>query len=367
VISDTLDHVNLVILPFVSILTRLFGPDFFTLNKNEKRLTITETGAQLRWFTAENPQSPQGSTFTRVYIDESQNVADELFFNLRPALGARMAKVFAFGTPDPLQDSTWFEGMFLKGQDENESEYYSYSIPCWLNRWLPAQDIADAASGGITEAEFRMKYLGQWVHREGTMFANAKDCFTGQYEDWKAGGDYIIGLDLARAEDFTVAYVFETKQRKLVAQYRINHLPYGDVSDRVAQIYSDYHARFIRFDNTGVGDAVYEMLQARGLALRPFVFGLKSKERLVSVLAREIERKRIILPKEDKGLLRELTAFKRNVTKAGNVTYSAPVNFNDDRVMALGLCTLDLSKGGTVSVSKYAFGSSPSPFVKGAR
>lgn len=359
VISDTYEHAELSVLPFVSEMQRLFGESFFTVNLNKHVLRIPRTGAELHWFSADNPRAAQGHTFSRVYIDESQNVVDEFWTNLRPALGARMAKVFAFGTPDPVVESSWFEGLFLKGlQDDPETldpNYYAYSVPCTLNKWLPYEDVREALHT-MTEREFRMKYLGQWVKHEGAVFPHPELCFTGKFIDKpEKGHHYSIGLDLAKQEDYTVAYVIDTKQRAVVNRYRINHLPYTDVSDRVVDLYGKFGARRIRMDTTGVGEPVADMLRKRGLRVVDYVFTGKSKEKLVSHLAREIEHKRLVLPKEDTQLLRELKAFTRKVTKAGNVQYMAPVNYHDDTVMALGLAALEVG-GGVARSSQYAFG-----------
>jgi hypothetical protein len=118
-------------------------------------------------------------------------------------------------------------------------------------------------------------------------------------------------------------------------------------------IYHEWHARGVHMDSTGVGEPVADMLRKRGLTVWGFTFTNKSKEQLVSNLARELEHGRVKIPKAAKQLYRELKAFTRTVTKAGNVVYSHPVNFNDDTVMALGLALLKTRNRGKVRVSSY--------------
>lgn len=358
VISDTLDHAELVVLPFISVLTDLIGESSFSLNKNSKRLVLNpEYGShQLRWFSAENPRSAQGSGFTTAFIDEAQNVSDEFWINFRPAIGDRMGRVFATGTPDPVADSTWFEGLFLSGQDDQDLEHYSYSIPCTLNRWLPEADIKSAMFD-LTEDEFRMKYMGEWVKREGVVFKQPERCFTGEYEAPRGdAGPYSIGLDLAKHVDFTVAYVIDTKRKAIVQRERFNNLNYLAVAERVGDLYRKYRARRIRMDSTGVGVPVADMLRGAGMRIVDFTFTNKSKGELVSTLAREIEHQRISFPREDQQLLRELKAFTRSVSKAGNVQYAAPVNSNDDCVIAAALAVLEARTTGNMQVSSYAWG-----------
>lgn len=355
VFSDTYEHAELVVEPFISLLIDLIGEEGFDLNRNKHTLKIKATGAELHWFSSENPLAGQGHVFSRGYFEESQNVSDEFWINVRPAFGARMAKVFAFGTPDPVAQSTWFEGMHLRGEDEESPDYYSYSVPCFVNKWLPYEDIQDALST-YSEREFRMKYLGQFVRHEGAVFGDPEKCFTGSLiEEPEKGHTYAMGLDLAKHEDFTVAYVIDLKTKAIVQRFRVNRLDYVSVMDKVQALYRKFGCRRVRMDTTGLGDPVADMLRKRGLIVGDYTFSGKTKERLVSHLAREIEHRRLILPKEDAQLLRELKAFTRTVTKAGNVQYSAPVNMHDDTVMALGLVALEASRGGSATVSRYAF------------
>jgi len=352
VFSDTYEHAELVVEPFISTLTDLFGADSYALNRNKHTLVFKDTKAELHWFSSENPLAGQGHVFSRGYFEESQNVSDEFFVNVRPAFGARMAKVFAFGTPDPVESSTWFEGGHLKGEDEEADDYYSYSVPCTVNKWLPIGDIRDALST-LSEREFRMKYLGQFVRHEGAVFTKPEDCFTGHLIDEpERGSTYSMGLDLAKHEDFTVAYVIDTKAKKIVQRMRFNRLDYVSVMDKVEAMYHQFRCRRVRMDTTGLGDPVADMLRKRGLHVVDFTFTGKSKEKLVSHLVREVEHKRLILPKEDTQLLREMKAFRRTVTKSGNVQYAAPVNMHDDTVMALGLAALEVG-GGAARSSSY--------------
>lgn len=371
VFSDTYEHAELVVMPFIEDLTRLLGESAFDVNMNKHQLTIKKTKAELHWFSAENPRAGQGHTFSRGYFEESQNISDDFWVNVRPAFGARMARIFAFGTPDPVIESTWFEGLYLRGQDEDDLDAYSYSIPCFVNKWLPTEDIRDAMTT-LSEREFRMKYLGQFVRHEGAVFQKPEECFTGslvakvtfpngkptiaQYRELDPKARYSMGLDLAKNQDFTVAYVIDTRTKAVVGSMRINRLDYVKVGDAVELLARHFRVRRIRMDTTGVGEAVADMLRKRGLGIVDFTFTNKSKERLVSTAVREIEHKRLALPKEDTQLLRELKAFARTVSKSGNVIFSAPANFHDDTVMALGLAVLEAGSSVQARVSNYVYG-----------
>lgn len=351
IISFDFDHAKAPVDRFVEVLEALGIK--YSLNKNDHELRLTDTGALIKWFSAENPRSVQGKTFTTVFIDESQNIPDEVWYNMRPALDVRMAQVFAFGTPDPIPTCSWFKGLFLRGEDRQSSNYHSFTISCFENRWIDIDSILDAQSN-MGEAEFKKKYLGLWVDDEGSVFHNIDANFTGSFlKSPEVGRRYGIGLDLAKHDDFTVAYVIDLVSKRIVYRMRFNGLNYPLVRMRVVALYKRWHAAWVNVDATSGYEAVADMLKEAGLVVSAFKFSEKSKALLVATLSRELEHGRLILPKEDVEMFRELKAYTRTVSAKGNVQFSAPVNYHDDCVMALGLAVLKAKTSGVVTQGEY--------------
>lgn len=362
VVSFDLAHVAKSVARYLFHVHSSLGEKAYRVNKNEKSLTLLATGAQLRWFTSNNPDSVQGETFTFLFYDEAQNVSDETWENALPALDVRMAGVLAVGTPDPRPTCTWFKGLFLKGEEPDEPDYYSYTLPCWENRWETIETIAQARDN-MSEAQFRKKYLGQWVDDDTAVFKNIDANFTGR---WYTGpqdpqaiadgvtGPFVIGLDVARAADYTVAYVVESKSNRVVARFRMNHINFTVSADAVEKLYKTWGARGIHMDVTAMGHGLREMLRDRGgMTIWGAEFTNEFKGKLVAVVAKSLEKQQTILAKEDRNLRRELKAFTRVVTPAGNVRYTAPSNYNDDTVIALGLALLKANRLGKVKQSSY--------------
>ena len=199
-----------------------------------------------------------------------------------------------------------------------------------------------------------MKYLGQWVNREGAVFKNIDACFTGSYAAYDANKTYSMGLDLAKSMDFTVAYVIDTTSKAIVARERINGIDWTKIADRVTDLYKKYRVRRVRLDSTGPGAVVADMLRhQQGLRVVDYTFTNKSVGQLVATLAREIEHNRIIFPREDTQLMRELKAFGRRVSKAGNVQYSAPEGSHDDCVYAAALACMEAKNSGSANITSY--------------
>ena len=363
-VSFDLFHVAIPLARYIFKLKQALGEAAFKLNKNEKSLTLLATGATLQWFSAENPLSVQGPTFTWLLFDEAQNIPDEVWENVRPALDVRMASVLVVGTPDPIPQCTWFRGLFLRGEDGDSPEHYSYTLPCWENRWATVETIASARDD-MSEGEFRKKYLGQWVDDENAVFKNIDANFTGHFYDDPDSvvaaedglrGPYVIGLDVARTADYTVAYVVETKTQRVVSRFRMNHISFERAADAVEQLYRLWHVQGVHMDATAMGWGLYEMLVKRGLTVWAAQFSEEFKGKLVATIVRELERGDTILPAEDRNLRRELKAYTRAVTKAGNIRFTAPNNYNDDCVMALGLALMKTHKIGKLTGKSYING-----------
>lgn len=354
VLSFDYPHAEMSINKFLSRVHKAYGQDWYSLNKNEHTITIPSTGAILRWMSADNPLSVQGWTLSSGFVDEAQNVTDEVWHNFRPCLSVRQAPLFVFGTPDPVPGNSWYYGTYLRGLDEDEPNYHSFTLSCYDNKWATQEDILDAKAS-MTEREFRMKYLGEWVDAEGSVFRNVDDCFTGTWLTGpEQGHHYALSLDIAKSDDYTVAYVIDVCHSRIVAQDRYNGLDYVALRDRTEDIYHKWRCDYVHMDTTGVGEPVADMLRKKDLSVVGFLFTAKSKSQLIATLAREIEHKRVIFPAGADELRRELKAFRREVTKSGNIVYTAPVNYHDDCVISAALAVYRTRHGGYVRVSKYA-------------
>ena len=89
-------------------------------------------------------------------------------------------------------------------------------------------------------------------------------------------------------------------------------------------------------DTTGVGGPVVEQLKRKGIQVEGYNFNNTTKQQLIEALAVAIENEEISYPKIDT-LIHELQLYEYEITRAGNVRYSAPQGYHDDTVIALGL------------------------------
>lgn len=324
-------------------------------NMNEHWLKL-ENGATLRWFSADDEYTVAGYTYSAFFIDEAQKVPDPVWHKLRPALDVRQAYLRAFGTPDVIPEQSWFEGLFLRGQDPEETNYHSFTLPVQQNRWISQESIREAWET-LTEREFRMLYLGEWVDSEGRVF-HAKDLhFAAPALDEPArSGMYVMGLDVGTSHDYTVAYVGDAGTSKFVAGFRVNGLDYPSIEARVIALYKKFRCTGVLMEANGPGKPVADALRAAGLTVTDIALTAKSKGEVIQNLARLIEHNRVSFLAKDDQLKRELKAYSRKVSAAGNILYTAPTNFFDDTVMAAAYTAYKMRNPSAIRVSTYATG-----------
>ena len=362
VMSYDFEHAELLIDRWLDWVTEAYGESYVEVNRNKHTARLPHNGAKVTWHSSDNPRSLGGPTFSTLFVDEAQRVSDEAWNVVRPALNVRQARVFAFGTPDLAPDQTWFRGLWLRGQGGAEPSYHAHTVTCFENPWITLEEIRDARST-MTDDEFRMLMLGQWLDVDGRVFTRFEHCFVpDSFETYDPqlvaqgkAGPFIMGLDIAKERDFTVAYIFDLRRRQTVYRYRVSGLDYTQVEEQIATLANHWHVQYIHMDSTGVGNVVADALRRRNIPVIDFLFTLRSKAHLVSNLNRMLQHGMLRLDPNDTQLARELEVFQRKATPSGNVIFGHPVNFFDDCVMALGLCALKAREdGGDAQPDSYA-------------
>ena len=312
-------------------------------------------GATLEYFSESNgPATAEGRTFSAFFIDESQRVSEEMWTKTFPAFDVRDARVLACGTADVQGDQTWFYSQFALGQDPEETNHISRRVTAWENPWTSAEKIIRARRS-MTADNFRMLYLAEFVNLRGQVFPDAARCFTvPKFIDPQPGRRYVMGVDVAKVYDYTVAYVMDRDSRQIVQRLRFNGMDYTRLEEQVSDLYRRYKCSACAIDTNGVGENSADHLRKLGLNIVPYKVSHRSKPDLIHNLQREIEFKRVALPEEDTQLLYELTAYRPVLSRDGAyVKYEAPVGYHDDCVIALALVLWTLT-GGIGQASDYA-------------
>ena len=307
-------------------------------HNKDRRLITLGTGARIQAKSADNEVSLQGDRVTAAIVDEAHDVSDSARNEFMPALTDAKGRLVAIGVP---QSNNWFRSYWERGQStlQEDSDYYSFSVPSTANPNID-ESVMEEARLEYPEIEYRQRFLAEWAEAEGKVFKNVDDCFNVELQPWQKGNHYLMGLDVAKHHDYTVAYVINIKDMSIVASDRFNGLSYTALAPRIATMYQEYKCQTIHLDATGVGEAVKDILVDEGCHITSFKFTNQSKAQLVSTLVAEVEHGRVHFPIDDEQLRRELKLFEGKVMAGGTIQYSAPPGYFDDCVMAAGLAVL---------------------------
>src|SRR3569623_1517907 len=132
-----------------------------------------------------------------------------------------------------------------------------------------------------------------------------------------------VGVDLAKANDFTVITPFDLMTFSVGKQERFNQIDYNLQKAKIEANYFKYGKAFVRIDSTGVGEPIYDDLVAKQINVEPYHFTEPSRKDLLQNLALLIEQQKIRIP-DDEMLLNELRSFQYTVSDRGKLRMEVP-------------------------------------------
>jgi len=337
VIADTYEHTNLiwdgVVAAFMGIprLKKLLQ----SYDKERGLITLT-TGATIQRLSADRPQGLTGFTITLAVLDEAAFISDESMQMLLPCLAVRQGVAVAFGTAEGVG---WHRDWWFMGQDPEYPNHKSRSFPSTSNPYFPPEELR-VQQALLPIKRFRQLYLAEWQSEEGAVFHNVEGCIV-PYPQFPVPPDparfYMVGSDVAKTGDYTVATVMDVATHRVVAWDRFHERDWYVQAARIAEWSRKYGNAPIINDSTGMGDVVSAILRReQGRTVHDFVFSNQTKDALVSRLVVGIEREDVKFP-DIPQLKRELMFFESRRTPSGRMTYSAPGNQHDDCVISLAL------------------------------
>lgn len=328
-------------------------------NENDHTIRLPWNGnAMVVGLSAEqNPYAAAGPTWSAFFVDEAQGVPDDVYHKLRPGLDIRKARLFSFGTPDIIDNQTWFEGLFRRGQMSDQPNYHSFTLPVTRNPWMDEATIEEARWDNITEETFRMLYLGQWVQMANKVFrwedidkARRAEQLLGP----KPGRAYVAGFDAGAGHDYSVFYIMDAESRDVVFRWRYSRLDYNLIETMITEASKAFGVQGVMMENNGPGRPIRDHLRAKGVAVWDIDLGSKNKGEIIEALVADMQHGRIGLPEGDSQLVAEMKAYLRKPTPSGRMGYSAPETFFDDTVIALAYAAEACRTQGVVVIDSYA-------------
>lgn len=285
----------------------------------------------------------EGEAVDRFVIDESGKQSRQLWFSLFTTITQTRGYGIMTGTP---RGFTWYYDEFRKAKLGDP--FYCWEQLKTENNPFVLKESIEQARRLLPPSLFQQYYEACFVS-DSTVFGdlsgiwdesitpNNKLCKFWVHPDASARAlDSVTGWDIAKHRDYSVFYTVNTAG-DMIGYARMRHVNYQTQVQRLKHYMENYFSgdRMLRYDKTGVGEAVGEMLSEADIdaSITGVHFSNRSKQELVSRTKMAIDKRWLKAPRIEQ-LDHEFSSYELKVTKSGLYSYSAPDNDHDDCVSA---------------------------------
>lgn len=283
----------------------------------------------------------RGAGLNFAVVDEASRVSRKSWEQgIRPALADKQGRCIFISTP---KGRNWFYEIFMLGLGGG-SQFKSWKYPTYTNPYFPKEEW-EVIQKTTPDMILKQEYLAEFLEDEAQVFKNIDRCLRGSLEEPKTNERYTMGVDLGKAEDFTVITVIKNSSLQVVDVLRFNQIDWSLQKKQIHSLAKKYNNALCYIDSTGLGDPIEEDLRKSGVTTRNFKFTNESKQELVEGLIVAIEQGLIGIPYCEKSefLINELKCFSYEILPSGRLRYTAPEGLHDDGVISLGLAVRGVS------------------------
>jgi phage terminase large subunit-like protein len=296
-------------------------------NFNKSDLIISGFGSTITFFSGERPDNIRGNTFDYLIIDEYAFTRPELWDEVLSAtVLVKGKKVLFISTP---KGKNHFHKICMQPNYDERYRYFHFTS--YDNPMIHPADLEERKRS-MPDHIFRQEYLAEFIDNASGLFKNVRTS-VGQ---WESKGRAYAGLDIGRADDYTVLTILNEDGQMIYVQ-RWRHDEWSKIIDKVADVIKAYNAVTV-VEVNNQGDVFFEMLQTKCRNnVNPFVTTSKSKPMIIEDLALAFEQGEIKVISEQ-WLIDELENFTYiyNINTR-KVQYAAPSGMHDDGVMSTAL------------------------------
>lgn len=316
-----------------------------SINKTRLEIELPNQG-KIIYRSFDDPTHIRGHSADLILVDEAPLVKPEVWHEaLLPMLVDSGGSGWLSGTPSG-RGWFWVEHQ-LQGDDR-----MSWQIPTagmkiidnqliespnkYSNPHIPFSEMVKYYNR-VPQQTFRQEFLAEFIEDGGLVFRVIP---TGAKVEEKRQGSwkYIVGVDLAKYNDWTVFSVINATHNTQCHIERMNKVDYTFQLERLCLLNEKFKPEVIVVEANAAGTPFIELMEQRGLPVVPFTTTNKSKKEVIEMLALAFERGELTIL-DDKIQTNELSAFEVEKLPSGKLRYAAPkgVNFHDDTVIALAL------------------------------
>ena len=319
---------------FVPHLNKL-PKNMWTWKKQAKMITINKSYIDFR--SADTPESLEGFGYEKAFLNEAGIILkNEYLWNnaIRPMFwDYPNVQVVIGGTP---KGKGVFYELYNRGLDPDNKNFRSFQFTSFENPYISLEDLKSDIET-MPDRVVQQEIYAQFLEDTGIVFRGFAEIMDAEPKQPYRDHRYVMGVDLAKLQDFTVLAVYDTITNRQVYQARFNKIDWGMQKARIAETSNHYNKASVIIDATGLGDPIVDDLARAGIPVDPIKFSNDSKRQLIEKLTNWIELGRIHMLNIPETVA-ELSNFTYDISEAtGRVRYEAPTGFHDDIVIAHAL------------------------------
>ncbi len=305
--------------------------------KNDSELAVYyKNGVIQRFIGSEDYDKHRGTNPFDVVFDEFSEQPEEIWTAIfQPVLMENGGTATFVFTPKGKNHSWKILQMAI------DNPLWFWSVKGVADTGVFGEEALKEIRKNTPQALYQQEYEVAFLDGAGQFFKRFRHNTYEMIELLPDDGDFQLGVDLAKYQDWTVLTPFNLNNFIAYPQERFNQVDWNLQKAKIEAMARRFNNALIWPDSTGVGDPVVEDLKSRGLNIggedgRGFKFNETSRTNLLNNLAILLEQDKIKIPK-DEGLLNELESFRYELSDQGKIRITVPSGMHDDRVMSLAL------------------------------
>jgi terminase large subunit-like protein len=304
--------------------------------------------SRIEFRSADNLGTIRGDGVNSVVCDEGSYWKHDSFVSVMTTLTRTRGFLRCISTP---RGKNWFWQEWLKGwEKENDPEraakypeHISYRLPTHQNPFVPRASLLEFEAN-MPAQNFRQEILAEFLDDSAGVFLNITKCAKSvlQSGPTSMSHQYVIGIDWAKKQDFTVFTVMDRATRKVVAYERHNGVDWGVNIDLALRCAKRWNNATVWMDSTGLGDVPFDQMRMIYPHINGYnISGNAEKVALIQKLqlafSRSNDENQEVWVPNDGIYKRELEMYGYEMSATGRFQFNAPDGYNDDCVISLAL------------------------------
>ncbi len=298
---------------------------------NNLVLTLTN-GSRIEFYSGESPDALAGEGVSYIVVDEAALIPDIVWSQaIRATLMDTRGGALIISTP---RGHNWFWKQYMRGK-EGRPGFACWQLPQSFNPYIDPDETAEVKEE-LPEVLFRQEIMAEFLasgasifgiglEREGAVLDTLQEPY----------GMVFMGVDLAKEEDFTVISA-ERADGMPIYNETFNGISWPQQRERIHEAHDWLRSQrgvesvTVSLDSTGLGDVVFDDLEDEGLDCLGNKFTNDSKEKMVKLLASDLEKGDAHIMEWERG---EFESYAYSVLDSGRYKFEASTG-HDDHVSA---------------------------------